>query len=202
MKYFTYSQDALDYLSKQDPELGKLIHKVGMIQRVLSHDLFSGLVESIIAQQISGKAAQTISDRLMTLVETMTPEVLMKQSLNTLRSIGISERKATYLLDISRRALQKEFDFNRLSSLDDASAIALLDTLPGVGVWTAEMLLIFCLERPNIFSYNDFAVKKGLMKLHGHKTMSVHRFERYRKKYSPYGSVASFYLWHLANDSQ
>ena len=82
--------------------------------------------------------------------------------------------------------------------MDDAQAIAALTALRGVGVWTAEMLLLFCLQRPDVFSYGDFAIRRGLRMLYRHRELDRERFERYRRRFSPHGSVASLYIWAVA----
>ena len=82
--------------------------------------------------------------------------------------------------------------------MPDDEVIGLLSSLPGIGVWTAEMLLIFSLGRMDVLSYGDLAIRRGLCKLYGHKTLTKEQFARYKKRYSPYGSIASLYLWRLS----
>ena len=91
-----------------------------------------------------------------------------------------------------------EFDIAELKSLPDNEVIKRLITLRGVGVWTAEMLLIFSLERSDVLSFGDFGIRRGICRLHGHETLDKETFENYRRLYSPYGTVASFYLWYAA----
>ena len=82
--------------------------------------------------------------------------------------------------------------------MDDAEAIRALSSLRGIGVWTAEMILLFCLQRPDIFSYDDLAIQRGLRMVYHHRQVGRELFEKYRRRYSPYGSVASLYLWAVA----
>ena len=82
--------------------------------------------------------------------------------------------------------------------MSDADAIKALSTLKGIGVWTAEMILLFCLQRPDIFSYDDLAIQRGLRMVYHHRAIARRSFEKYRRRFSPYGSVASLYLWAVA----
>jgi 3-methyladenine DNA glycosylase/8-oxoguanine DNA glycosylase len=107
----------------------------------------------------------------------------------------MSDRKAGYIISIADAALSGFINFDTLHTLTDTEIIKKLTALTGVGVWTAEMLLIFSLERPDVVSYGDLAICRGMMKLYGLKELPKEKFEKYRQRYSPYGSVASLYLW-------
>ena len=107
-------------------------------------------------------------------------------------------KKAGYIKGIAEAAISGEVDFNKLHTLEDEEIIRKLSSLKGVGVWTAEMLLIFSLCRPDVVSYKDLAICRGMMNLYGLKELPKEKFERYRKRYSPYGSVASLYLWAIS----
>jgi 3-methyladenine DNA glycosylase/8-oxoguanine DNA glycosylase len=110
----------------------------------------------------------------------------------------MSVRKAEYIKGIAEAAISGEVDFGTLHTLTDEEIIKKLSSLRGVGVWTAEMLLIFSLCRPDVVSYKDLAICRGMMNLYGLKELPIEKFERYKKRYSPYGSVASLYLWALS----
>ena len=112
--------------------------------------------------------------------------------------MGMSLRKAKYILGFARRVQSDEFDLEAVRRMDDGQAIAALTSLRGVGVWTAEMILLFCLQRSDVLSYDDLAIRRGLRMLYRHKSLDRERFERYRRRYSPCGSVASLYLWAVA----
>ena len=103
-----------------------------------------------------------------------------------------------YILDFAQKVRSGQFDVERLHSMTDDEAIAALSSLKGIGVWTAEMILLFCLQRPNIFSYGDLAIQRGIRMVYRHKELPRERFERYRKRFSPYCSVASLYFWAVA----
>jgi DNA-3-methyladenine glycosylase II len=97
------------------------------------------------------------------------------------------------------KIVQKELIISHLYDLSDLEVCEILCNLNGVGVWTAEMLMIFSLNRKNILSYGDLGIRRGLCMLYHHKTLTKTQFERYRKRYSPYGTIASLYLWAISS---
>ncbi|MCO1599974.1 DNA-3-methyladenine glycosylase family protein [Desulfosporosinus nitroreducens] len=198
MQFFAYGQKEIDYLKRKDKKLGAAIDKIGMIKREITPDPFTALVSSVVSQQISNKAAETVWNRLLTLLEEITPERIAQIDLSKIQGCGMSERKAGYIKGIADSAISGKVDFNELHRLTDQEIIATLSSLHGVGVWTAEMLLIFSLSRPNVLSFKDLAICRGMMNLYGLKELPKEKFEGYRKRYSPYGSVASLYLWALS----
>ncbi|HOS68838.1 MAG TPA: DNA-3-methyladenine glycosylase 2 family protein [Bacillota bacterium] len=198
MHIFEYGQKEIDYLRKKDKKLGAAIDRIGMIKREVTPDTFAALVSSIVSQQISSKAADTVWNRLGLLLGTITPESIAKAEISEIQACGMSARKAGYIKGAAEAALSGQVDFNALHTLSDEEIIKKLSSLRGVGVWTAEMLLIFSLCRPDVVSFKDLAICRGMMNLYGIKEISREKFERYRKRYSPYGSVASLYLWALS----
>ena len=198
MQVFKYGQKEIEFLKKRDKKLGEAIDRIGIIERKIIPDCFPALISSIVSQQISSKAAETIWNRLCRLLGEITPESISKTDLSEIQSCGMSVRKAGYIKGIADAAISGTVDFNTLHTLSDDEIIKKLSSLNGVGVWTAEMLLIFSLCRPDVVSYKDLAICRGMMNLYGHKELSKERFETYRKRYSPYGSVASLYLWALS----
>lgn len=199
MQYFTYGETEIKHLQSRDPKLGKEIQRIGMIKRRVIPDPFESLINSIISQQISKKAAATVSGRLYELLaDDMTPTSIMNAGPKAIQSCGMSERKAGYIMGIAEAALAGEVDFDTLHTLSDEEVIRKLTTLRGVGVWTAEMLLIFSLARPDVVSYGDLAIRRGMVALYGLDELSRRQFAVFAKRYSPYGSVASLYLWALA----
>ncbi len=111
------------------------------------------------------------------------------------QACGIPRRKAEWLHHLGRQVASGALDLSALRTLPDATVIETLSALPGVGVWTAEMLLIFALGRPDVVSGGDQAIRRGLMRLYGLETLNKAQFTDYRERYRPYGTVASFYLW-------
>jgi len=199
MPIFPYGQGEIDYLKSRDKKLGAVIDKIGRIEREITPDVFSALVKSIISQQISAKAAQTVFEKMRGLMNgVLTPEGIMQAGTGAVKECGLSNRKAGYIMGIAEAALSGSVDFGTLHALTDEEIISKLTVLKGVGVWTAEMLLIFSLCRPNVVSYGDLAIRRGMMNLYGLRELTKDKFDKYRKRYSPYGSVASLYLWALS----
>jgi 3-methyladenine DNA glycosylase/8-oxoguanine DNA glycosylase len=199
MGFFNYGKTEIDYLRKKDKRLGRAIDEIGIIERPVTPDLFTALVSSIISQQISAKAAVTVRSRMQERLGAITPETIASASVEEIQQCGLSTRKAGYIKGIGMAIVQEELDISGLHELSDEEVIARLSALKGVGTWTAEMLLIFSMERPDVVSWDDLAIRRGMMKLYGHKTLTKEQFERYRKRYSPYGSVASLYLWAVSH---
>ncbi|QVK17008.1 DNA-3-methyladenine glycosylase 2 family protein [Mycoplasmatota bacterium] len=197
--YFKYSNKEINYLKKKDQLLGAAIERIGKIDREVTKDPFEGLIGSIISQQISKKAAKTVWNRFAELITKITPENIIKANDEDIQKCGMTNRKVYYIKEIATAAIKGEIDFTKLNTLSDQEIINKLTKLHGVGVWTAEMLLIFSLNRPDIVSYNDLAIRRGMMNLYGLKTLTKEQFQQYKNRYSPYGSVASLYLWELSH---
>lgn len=196
--FFEYGQKEIDYLKRKDKKLGAAIDQIGLIRREVIPDPFTALISSVVSQQISSKAADTVWSRLINVLGEITPERIVQTELLEIKQCGMSVRKAEYILGIAEAAVTGVVDFKTLSTLSDEEIIKKLSSLRGVGVWTAEMLLIFSLQRPDVVSYKDLAICRGMMNLYGLKELPREKFERYRKRYSPYGSVVSLYLWALS----
>jgi len=197
-KYLQYSSAQLDALKKKDKKLAAIIDRFGYLEREVNPDVFSALIGSIISQQISSKAAQTVTGRLNVLCEGISPEKLFAAEATDIQKCGMSIRKAGYIKAVAQAVCEGTLEIASLKDMADEDVIKLLSSLPGIGVWTAEMLLIFSLERMDVLSYGDLAIRRGICKLYGHKEVTKEQFARYKKRYSPYGSIASLYLWHLS----
>ena len=163
IKYFEYASKEKEYLKERDPILGAAIDKIGMVEREIDRDIFSSLVSSIISQQVSTKSAITVRDRLIELVGDIKPANINKIHIESIQKCGMSMRKAGYIKGIADAAISKEIDFDKLDNLSDEEVIKELTSLKGVGEWTAEMLLIHSLERPNILSFKDLGIRRGIM---------------------------------------
>lgn len=198
-KYFSYGETETSYLKKKDKKLSKVIDQVGHIYREVDSDIFSSVIHHIIGQQISTKAQLTIWKRMQDKLGNVNAETILTCTDNDLQSLGLTFRKVEYIKDFAQKVHLGVFDLNAIERMDDNDAIKELTKLKGIGVWTAEMILLFCLERPDIFSYDDLAIRRGLCMLYHHKSISSKLFERYRKRFHPYCSVASLYLWKVSN---
>lgn len=200
MPIFEYGDKEIDYLKRKDKKLAAAMERIGKIERGITPDPFIALISSIVSQQISNKAAETVWNRLQKILGEITPESIVSTGIEAIQSCGMSMRKAGYIKGIGDAALSGEVNFTTLHTLPDEEIIKLLTKLNGIGVWTVEMLLIFSLGRPNVLSYKDLAICRGMMRLYNLKELPKEKFEVYRKRYSPYGSVASLYLWALSVD--
>ena len=197
-QYFIYGQKEIDFLSRKDKHLAAAIERIGPIQREVRPELFDALMHSIVGQQIATKAQQTVWARLVLALGEVTPETIDGAETATLQAVGLSFRKVGYMKAAARKVLLGELDVEALRLMDDAGLCTTLCALDGVGVWTAEMLMLFSLQRPDVLSFGDLAILRGLRMLHRHREVSRDRFETYRRRYSPYGSAASLYLWAIA----
>ncbi len=198
MAIFEYDQRALEYLQKKDKKLGAAIERIGLIQRQVIPDLFTALVHSIAGQQISSRAAATVWGRIQDYFGDINPANIASSSLEEIQQLGMSMRKAKYIKGVAEAALLGRLDLQELNDLPDEEVIKRLVTLPGVGVWTAEMMLIFSFQRPDVVSWGDYGIRKGMMRLYRLDELPREQFDKYRKRYSPFGSVASLYLWEIA----
>jgi DNA-3-methyladenine glycosylase II len=196
--YFEYGEKEIEYLKSRDKLLGAAIDRIGPITRSTDSDLFSSVIHHIIGQQISTSAQATIWQRLCDRLTTINAETVCALELNELQKLGMSFRKAEYIKDFSEKVKTKEFDIEALNHLSDAEVIKALSALKGIGVWTAEMIMIFCMQRPDIVSFGDLAILRGMRMLYRHREIDPVKFKKYAKRYSPYGTVASMYLWSIA----
>ena len=197
-KYFAYGKTETDYLTERDPVLGAAIARIGHIDREVIPNLFTALVNSIAGQQISGKALATVWARLCDRLGEITPETILAEGEDGLRACGMSGRKAGYMLAAAHAVQDGTINIHSLVDKSDDEIIKTLTALPGVGRWTAEMLLIFSLERPDVFAFDDFGIRKGLCRLYGLEELTRVQFEEYRARYAPYATVAGLYLWEIA----
>ncbi|WP_294157463.1 DNA-3-methyladenine glycosylase [uncultured Selenomonas sp.] len=196
--YFQYDETATDYLKRKDKKLGAVIDTLGHIDRAVDTDLFAAVVHHIIGQQISTKAQQTLWQRMQAGLGTVTAETLLAAGREKIQSFGTTFKKADYILAFAQKVHDGSFDIAAVERMTDEEAIAALIALPGIGVWTAEMLLLFCLQRPDILSYGDLAILRGMRMVYHHRKIDKKKFEMYRRRLSPYGSVASLYFWAVA----
>ncbi len=196
--YFQYTTRETDYLSQKDKRLGEAIQKVGPIQREVDTDLFSAVVHHIIGQQISTKAQATIWQRMREALGSVDADHILAAGVPQLQKLGMTFRKAEYITDFAQKVQNGKFDLEEIWQKPDEEVIQELSSLKGIGVWTAEMILLFCMQRPDVFSYDDLAIQRGLRMLYHHRKIDRKLFAKYRRRFSPYCSVASLYLWAIA----
>ena len=193
--YFEYGKTETSYLCNKDARLKDVIERIGHVDRNVDPDLFSSVVHHIIGQQISTKAQATIWLRIRNELGVVNAESILDAAPEQLQSLGLTFRKVDYIRDFSRKVHSGEFDLEAVKTMSDEDAIQALVALRGIGVWTAEMILLFCLQRPNILSYDDLAIQRGLRMVYHHRNITRKLFEKHRRRFSPYCSTASIYLW-------
>ncbi|MCL2235743.1 MAG: DNA-3-methyladenine glycosylase 2 family protein [Defluviitaleaceae bacterium] len=203
MAVFLYGEAEIAHLKKRDKTLGKAIDIIGHIERSANYetsndDLFSALIKAVVGQQISTKAAATVWGRMEEGLGMVTPEAILGISEADLQAFGISFRKAGYIRGAAEKVVTGCLDIASLHSKTDAEIVKELSSLNGIGTWTAEMLMLFAMQRPDILSYGDLAIHRGMQTLYRRKKITPEMFEGYRRRYSPHGSVASLYLWAIA----
>lgn len=197
-KKIEINENEIDALRKTDEKMRKLIDLVGPIDREFIPDPFIALINSIVFQQLAYKAAITIWNRLENLVEKVTPENILRINEETLRSCGLSRTKVSYIKNISEAVINKDLDLENINKLSDQEIIIQLVKIKGIGEWTAEMFLIFSLNRKNILSFKDLGLRKGIKWLYNmDDEPTKEEFEFYKAKFSPNNTLAAFYLWEI-----
>lgn len=188
---------------RRDPRLAPLIKRVGRcaLPDSKTREPFSSLVRAILAQQLSGKAATTIHNRVVDLVgglENMTPAHLLAVDPTALRTAGVSRPKISYIRDLAERVQDGRLDLHGLDALDDEEVITAITAVKGLGRWSAEMYLMFRLNRLDVFPVGDLGIVKGMQVLLGMKSRpSPRTMTRAAEAWRPYRSVAAWYLWRI-----
>ena len=188
---------AINHLSKADPILRAIIGRVGPCRIEYGPPEFHSLAESIVYQQLNGKAASTIFERFAALAgDPVTPKGILKLTDAQMRSVGLSKQKSSYLRDMAERTVHGELNFGKLHALPDEEVIKHLTQVKGVGEWTAQMFLMFTLRRPNVLPTGDFGVQMAIKKHYKKRKLPKPlRMEKLAKAWEPYRSVACWYLW-------
>jgi len=208
---------AVTHLKKSDPVMRAMIERLGPCRMRFGPPEFHSLAEAIVYQQLNGKAAETIFKRFAALAgEPLTPEGILKLSDEQMRGAGLSKQKTAYLKDLAAKTSIGLVDFARLPDLPDAEVVEHLTQVKGIGVWTAQMFLMFTLKRENVLPTGDFGVRMAMYKHYLDrprakatkrsaaakksrkrkiKLPSPEQMEKIAKRWEPYRSVACWYLW-------
>ena len=191
-----YWDDACRHLSKRDRVMKKLIPRFGQARLQSRGDAFTTLARSIVGQQISVKAAQTVWDRFALLPTRMTPANILKLKVDDMRAAGLSARKVEYLVDLSLHFDNRLLRVKDWGAMDDEAIIAELVAIRGIGRWTAEMFLIFHLMRPNVLPLDDVGLINGISKCYfSGEVVSRSDAREVAVAWAPYCSVATWYIW-------
>lgn len=186
---------------KKDKALGKAIDKIGHIQQRRGGDLFIALLRAITGQQLSVKAADTIWFRFLGLFKDGVPDAkkILKIQDDTLRSVGLSYQKASYLKNIARFSLEQSLDAKLLKAMTDDELVDYLIQIKGVGRWTVEMVLMFDMNRHDVFPKDDLGIQTGMKVLYGinstNKKELYSEMDRIAESWRPYRTLACRYLW-------
>ena len=189
---------AINHLKKADPVMAAIIAKAGPYRAGYTDPVFQTLVRSIVYQQLNGKAALTIFNRLAEAVKVspMTPEAVLQLRPQKMRTVGLSKQKTLYIRELARLTRDGAIQFERLPEMEDAAIIETLTRVKGVGVWTVQMFLMFALQRPNVLPVGDLGVRAAMKKAYGLAELpKPQEMERIAAAWHPYCSIASWYLW-------
>lgn len=193
---------AVKHLSQVDPVLKDLIRRVGPFTLKTHRDRFDLLVRSIISQQISTKAARSIRLKLVDRVapEGIGPDSLSRLSDADLRTVGLSSQKVSYLRDLTERTRQGTLQLHRFGRMCDADVIEQLVEVRGIGLWTAQMFLMFALGRLDVFPHDDLGLRSSIKQLYGLTELPDKKTSHaIAAPWAPYRTIASWYCWRLGD---
>jgi DNA-3-methyladenine glycosylase II len=190
------SSKAVNHL-KKDRKLAKVIKNVGPHRITVVKNPYQSLIEAIITQQLSGKAADSISKRFRGIYGRFPkPADVIKTPDSKLRSAGLSGMKVSYIKDLSKEIETKELEINSLKNMTDAEVIERLTQVRGIGRWTAEMFLIFSLGRLDVLPVGDLGLRKGVQSLYSLSDLpEKDEIEEIAEKWRPYRTIATWYIW-------
>ena len=192
--------DGIKLLSSADSNLKILFNSFDVPSLKIEKNYFWSLCRSIIYQQISGKAAKTISDRFIAIFpagNNLEPKDILNIDINSLYAVGLSKQKASYIKNIASEYDSGFIDENNFSTMTDAEILKQLTNIKGVGRWTAEMFLIFTLKRSDVFPVTDLGVQKGFQNFYAlEKLPTIDDMNKKAEKWKPYRTIVTLYMWH------
>jgi DNA-3-methyladenine glycosylase II len=198
--------DAVDELARRDAPMRRLVAKVGPAtlksrHRATPASHFAALAESILFQQLAGRAAAAIHGRFVALFDgTPTPEAVLALPVETLRGVGLSAAKAASIRDLAEKVVSGAVELDRVAALPDDDLVGELTLVRGIGRWTAEMFLIFQLGRLDVWPVDDLGVRKGYAQLYGLDDLPRPKeLDALGERFRPYRSVAAWYCWRAAD---
>jgi len=185
------------HLKENDPVLALIIERVGRIEIGYRDPTFESLARAIVFQQLSGKVARVIYDRLQKAAGGMvTPETILRLSEGEMRACGLSRQKLNYMRDLAVKTLSGEVNFSQLPSMKDDEVIEHLTRVKGIGVWSAQMFLMFALRRPNVMPVGDLGIRTAIRKAYRKRKLpDAKTILKLSRKWEPYCTIACYYLW-------
>jgi DNA-3-methyladenine glycosylase II len=197
MVHHSTMRKAINHLKKSDPVLRAIIERVGPCRMEFGEPTFHSLAEAIVYQQLNGKAAVTIFKRFADAAgDPVTPAGILELSEQQLRAVGLSKQKSSYLRDLAAKTQAGLLNFAHLVDQSEDEVIEHLTQVKGIGVWTAHMFLMFTLRRPDILPTGDYGVQVAMKKHYRKRKLPKPKdMEKIAKPWSPYRSIACWYLW-------
>ena len=193
--------EGINHLSSLDPKIKHLLSAFDPPELKIEKNYFWSLCRSIIYQQISGKAAKTIADRFLALFSSdinIKPVEVLDMDINEFYGVGLSRQKAGYIKNIAVAFEKKIIDEKIIIKCNDAEIIKMLTQIKGVGIWTAEMFLIFTLRRPDVFPVTDLGVQKGFQIFYSLDELpTIDNMKEISENWRPYRSIMTLYLWYV-----
>ena len=194
----SWNIDAIQYLCKADSNLEKIIKVVGKYSIKIRNDPFQSLIESIIYQQLAGKAANAIYNRFINYYDNkqVTPTRILNSPNDNLKKVGLSNRKIDYLKDLASHVYDGRINLEELPTMNDEEIINKLVNVKGIGRWTSEMFLIFALGRQDVLPVTDLGVRKAIQKVYFLSELpKPNTMMEIAEPWRPYRSIATWYLW-------
>ncbi len=185
------------HFSEVDPVISTMLSEYGKYEIPTRTDHFDALIRAIVGQQVSVRAADTVYARLVARYNgILDPSILRNESKEDLREVGISRQKSSYINDLSVQFMDRSEIFENLEDQSDQEIIAALTSIKGIGVWTAQMFLMFTLGRLDVFPVDDLAIRKAMARLYDLPQETKHaEYTNIAQAWAPYRSVACWYLW-------
>jgi DNA-3-methyladenine glycosylase II len=188
---------AVLHLQTNDPVLAAIIQRIGVLKPGYRDPTFESLTRAIVYQQLNGKAARTIYERFEVAAGgKITPESVLSLTEEQMRKAGLSRQKLSYIRDLAGKTLKGEVDFEQLLRLKDNEVIEHLTRVKGIGVWSAQMFLMFALRRPNVLPTGDYGIRAAIQKAYRKRSLpNADQMIKLARKWEPYRTLACYYLW-------
>ncbi|MCI0416495.1 DNA-3-methyladenine glycosylase [bacterium] len=188
---------AVLHLKANDPVIAGIIKRVGPLKPAYAEPTFESLTRAIVYQQLNGKAARTIYERFeLAAGGKVTPESVLSLTEEEMRKAGLSKQKLSYIRDLAAKTKNGEVNFEQLPGLKDEDVIEHLTRVKGIGVWSAQMFLMFALRRPNVLPTGDYGIRAAIQKAYRKRTLpGPDQMIKLARKWEPYRTLACYYLW-------
>ncbi len=200
LKYDTHS-NGVKYLIEKDPQLKELFFKIDEVIVNISDDYFDSLVGTIVAQQLSGKVARIIYKRVSDLFDNdITANKVLIASEESMRNVGLSHQKIKYLKSLSECYLNQIIDLSHLDLMTNEEIVDMLIKIKGIGIWSAQMFLMFSLGREDVFSALDLGLRNAVKKMYQNPELTNQEIDVISENWKPYRSIVAHYLWHVTDN--